>query len=133
MLLMISKNIIKKLQKEEGFEVEYGKYIYWDGIPYIKINGNKFFIAECVTCNNATSVNTSFIYTHVLDAISTAMDTNPFLDELIQKDNKNGLYYEQYKINCMTDYYMYRKGQYPWDNWRETRKYLNKKWLFAGV
>ncbi len=130
---MISKNIVKKLQKEEGFKVEYGKYIYWDGIPYIELNGGKFFIAECVTYNNATSVNTSFIYTHVLDAITTAKDLNPFLNELIQKDSWNGLYYEQYKINCMTDYYMYQKNEYPWDNWRETRKHLEKKWLFAGV
>ena len=76
-------NIVKKLERE-GYEIIYKKWGYWDGIPFVKLDGFDFAIVEGITINNSYTINMEFVYNHVLDAISIAEEYNYLILDLIK-------------------------------------------------
>lgn len=105
---MKSENIVRKLKKE-GYNVIYKKWGYWDGIPYVQLEGFDFAIVELVEGRGCLGINLNFIYNEVLNAISIAQWINKKLDET--KDD----FYNIYKIYSMEDYYKYKKDSYPYN------------------
>mgnify|MGYP001274314708 FL=1 len=123
-------NIVKKLERE-GYEIIYKKWGYWDGIPFVKLDGFDFAIVEGITINNSYTINMEFVYNHVLDAISIAEEYNYLILDLIKNKPVEAYNYEPYLILSMQDYYHYKKELFPWDNWSHTWKQLNSEWLYS--
>ena len=66
---MNKKEIASKLATE-GYEVFYGKYEYWDSIPYVlHTDGSKTFIAKTFTKMGSAGVDLDLNYKKVLQAI----------------------------------------------------------------
>lgn len=71
------ENIVKKLGKQE-YEVEYGKFKYWDGISFVKLkNGNKLFLASTYNNKlNSYGINETFKFEDIQLAIQKFMNSN---------------------------------------------------------
>ena len=88
---MNKKEIALKLEAE-GYEVLYGKYEYWDSIPYLlHKDGCKTFLAKTFTKMGSAGVELDLNYNKVLQAIETkSIDINNFESALetqrIQKE-----------------------------------------------
>ena len=66
---MNKKEIVSKLELE-GYEVFYGKYEYWDSIPYVlHTDGSKTFIAKTYNKMGSAGVELDLNYNKVLQAI----------------------------------------------------------------
>ena len=66
---MNKKEIASKLATE-GYEALYGKYEYWDSIPYVQhADGSKTFIAKTFTKMGSAGVDLDLNYNKVLQAI----------------------------------------------------------------
>mgnify|MGYP000856085455 CR=1 FL=1 len=120
---MKSVNIVKRLEKE-GYKIVYKKWEYWDNIPHVELEGFEFAIAEYIYLENGwQGINKEFIYQHVQDALNLAQMNNP----IILKAMNNGYWdYSIYLINNMKDYYMYKKGKFPYNEYWEVINKLEK-------
>lgn len=117
---MKSENIVKKLEKE-GYKITFKKWSYWDNVPHVQLEGFDFAIAEHVYFKNSwLGINKDFIYQHVQNAINLAKLNNPII---LKKMNNGYWHYSIYLIDSMEDYYMYKKGKYPFNEYWEV---LNK-------
>lgn len=67
---MKSSNIAKKLEGE-GYSLDFGRFSYWDGVPYIFNEERKhaFFIAETSSQNNSVGLILDFKFEDVLSAV----------------------------------------------------------------
>lgn len=82
---MKSDVIIQKLV-DEGYNVEHGKYEYWDNIPYVlHDDGSKTFLATTFYTHGSVAIKRDLVYKKVKEAI-----------ELKCKDLKE---YEQILVN----------------------------------
>ena len=74
---MNKKEIANKLATK-GYEVFYGKYEYWDSIPYVlHTDGSKTFIAKTYNKIGSAGVDLDLNYKKVLQAIETkSVDIN---------------------------------------------------------
>lgn len=111
---MKSYNIVKKLEKE-GYEIVYKKWAYWDGVPYVQLDGFNFAIAERVWSGNMQGCRVDFIFNHVQEALYMAKKNNPIFLKKINEVPTERWYYSRYLILSMDDYYMYKKQKYPFD------------------
>lgn len=67
---MKSENIIENL-KNEGFTVDYGKWEYWENIPYVEHkDGNRTYIADTFTKLGSMGVNMDYEYDDVKKAVA---------------------------------------------------------------
>ena len=114
--ILKSVNIVKKLQKE-GYNIIYKKWGYCPNIPHVQLEGFDFSIAEKTYQGNWQSCKTDFIYTHVLEALDLAKTYNPIFLRKIEQVPLEQWYYSQYLILNMEDYYKYKKGIHPFDNY----------------
>jgi hypothetical protein len=74
---MKSGNIYARLKKL-GYNVDYGKFGYWDNVTKVKIDTKTLWVAETWTQNGTTGVRTDFKLNDVLDAIN---DLESYKDE----------------------------------------------------
>lgn len=66
---MQQAKLIEKLEKE-GYKVDYGKYEYWENIPYVKHDdGSITWLAETFISMGSLSVRTDLSYNKVKEAI----------------------------------------------------------------
>lgn len=120
---MKSENIVKKLQKE-GYKIVYKKWGYWDGVPYVQLDGFGFTIAEHVQNDGWLGINLDFIFNHVQQALYVAQKNNPIFLKKIKESPAQSWYYSRYLIQNMQDYYDYVKGVYPFDEYYQILKKL---------
>lgn len=120
---MKSANIIKRLENE-GYNIIYKKWGYWDGIPHVQLEGFNFAIVECVLIGNAYGVNMNFIYNHVLEALELVKMNNPII---LKKMNDGYWDYSIYLILSMQDYYLYKLKKYPFDDYYKVIEKLKKE------
>lgn len=123
---MKSYNIIKKLEKE-GYKIHYKKWAYWDGVPYVELDGFEFAIADRVWEDHWQGCKLDFIYNHVQDALYLAQNNNPIILKKIEQVPWEGWYYGRYLIKNMEDYYSYKKGCYPFDEYYKILEKLKKE------
>ena len=67
---MKSSNIVKMLEKE-GYSLDFGRFDYWDGVPYIFSEKRKhvFKIADISSHNNSIGLVLDFKFEDVLSAV----------------------------------------------------------------
>lgn len=84
---MKQKHLIENLEKE-GYEVDYGKYEYWDNIPYVEHeDGSVTWIAQTYNKLQSTGVKTDLPYEKVKEAIDRkAHDLND-LNQMLSDEN----------------------------------------------
>lgn len=82
-----SESFQKRLEKA-GFEIEYGRFGYWDYVPFVKIGDSKVFLYKSYTNNG----NTSCIWRNQIDIINEIIETIEFehdkqqdIDEKVEK------------------------------------------------
>ena len=120
---MKSYSIVKRLEKE-GYKIVYKKWGYWNNIPHVQLNGFNFAIAEYTEKNGGLGVNLDFIYQHVLNGLSLAKLNNP---AILKKMNEGYWNYSIYLVDSMEDYYMYKKGKFPYSEYWEVINKLEKE------
>lgn len=121
---MKSVNIVRKLEKE-GYKITFKKWSYWDGVPHVELEGFEFAIAECNYLENGwQGINKDFIYQHVLNALNLAKLNNP---AILKKMNEGRWDYSIYLIESMQDYYIYKKGKYPFSEYWDIINKLEKE------
>lgn len=66
---MEQSQLIEKL-KAEGYKIDYGRYEYWDNIPYVKHDdGAVTWLAETYISMGSLGVRTDLSYRKVKEAI----------------------------------------------------------------
>lgn len=123
---MKSNNIVKRLEKE-GYNIIYKKWGYWDNIPHVEFEGFYFAIVEKTYRDNWQSCRTNFIYNHVREALYIAQKNNPLFIRKIEQVPLEQWYYSRYLILNMGDYYQYKKGIHPFDNYYKELERLKMK------
>ena len=113
---MKSVNIVKRLQKE-GYKVVYKKWSYWDNVPHVELNGFGFTIAEHIQNSGWLGINLDFIFSHVQEALYVAKKNNPIFLRKIKESPAQEWFYGRWLILNMNDYYMLKKGYYPFDEY----------------
>lgn len=67
---MKQETLIKKLKKE-GYKIDYGKYEYWDSVPYVKHeDGTITWLAETNVSMKSLGLNTNISYERAKEAIA---------------------------------------------------------------
>ena len=123
---MKSYNIVKKLE-EQGYKIIHKKWGYQDTVPHVELDGFDFAIAERKYNGNWQSCCVDFIYNHVLEALDLAKTYNPIILKKIEESPTEDYYYLQYMITSMENYYMYKKGKFPYNNYWEVINKLEKE------
>lgn len=123
---MKSENIVKKLQKE-GYSITFKKWSYWDGVPQVQLDGFSFAIAE-MKGETQISLNLDFIFNHVQHALHVAEKNNPIFLRKIKEEPENCYYMQQYLIRSMDDYYLYKNGACPYENYHNVLEKLKKEY-----
>ena len=113
---MKSANIINRLEKE-GYKIVYKRWSYWDGVPHVQLQGFDFAIAEIKHRGNWQSCRVDFIYNEVRQALYIAERNNPIFLKKIEEEPGSDWYYSRYLIKNMGDYYEYKKGIYPFNEY----------------
>ena len=66
---MKQTELVKKLE-QEGYKIEFGKYEYWDGVPYVVHQDNSVtWLAELYDSMGSSGVNLDLDYRRVKKAI----------------------------------------------------------------
>ena len=123
---MKSVNIIKRLEKE-GYKITYKKWSYWDGVPYVELDGFDFAIAKIVSRDNWQSCRIDFVYNEVRQALYIAERNNPVFLKKIEEAPGDDWFYSRYLIRNMGDYEAYKKGIYPFNEYYKVLEKLKKE------
>lgn len=83
----MKKTEIAKRLEEKGYEVYYGKYEYWDSIPYVEHeDGKKTFLAKTSYAFGSLGVDMDLSFKKVLQAIEMkCRDINDLENKLRQQ------------------------------------------------
>ena len=86
------ENITNALKKKDfEFEVDYGKWLYWENVPYVQLrDGRKLFICEIYAKKGVIGCNDNFKLKDVLLAI----------EKFNKKEKANNNVFCGYEWNC---------------------------------